>query len=126
MLQCIISVTFLISSTGVVCPHPENECYFCYAILLFLSLYFTGLDSSLLLQPSHTVFFARLKDIVVTDVDSRTLHKKVHNYKILSFTWFFVSFVCIKVKFNTYSFSTLLKYFIYLEYLFSNKIRGKA
>ncbi|KAM6058763.1 intermembrane lipid transfer protein VPS13C isoform 2-T2 [Chlamydotis macqueenii] len=35
-----------------------------------------GLDSSLLLQPSHIVFFARLKDIVVTDVDSRTLHKK--------------------------------------------------
>uniref|UniRef100_A0A8C3EQM6 Vacuolar protein sorting 13 homolog C n=1 Tax=Corvus moneduloides TaxID=1196302 RepID=A0A8C3EQM6_CORMO len=35
-----------------------------------------GLDSSLCLQPSHTVFFARLKDIVVTDVDSRTLHKK--------------------------------------------------
>ncbi|XP_030353543.1 vacuolar protein sorting-associated protein 13C isoform X2 [Strigops habroptila] len=35
-----------------------------------------GLDSSLLLQSSHTVFFARLKDIVVTDVDSRTLHKK--------------------------------------------------
>ncbi|KAM9640422.1 intermembrane lipid transfer protein VPS13C isoform 2-T2 [Morphnus guianensis] len=35
-----------------------------------------GLDSSLLLQPSHTVFFARLKDIVVADVDSRTLHKK--------------------------------------------------
>ncbi|NXU49115.1 VP13C protein, partial [Turnix velox] len=35
-----------------------------------------GLDSSFLLQPSHMVFFARLKDIVVTDVDSRTLHKK--------------------------------------------------
>uniref|UniRef100_A0A803VSL0 Vacuolar protein sorting 13 homolog C n=1 Tax=Ficedula albicollis TaxID=59894 RepID=A0A803VSL0_FICAL len=35
-----------------------------------------GLDSSLCLQPSHTVFFARLKDVVVTDVDSRTLHKK--------------------------------------------------
>ncbi|XP_051484024.1 intermembrane lipid transfer protein VPS13C isoform X2 [Apus apus] len=35
-----------------------------------------GLDSSLLLQPSHAVFFARLKDIVVTDVDSRTIHKK--------------------------------------------------
>ncbi|XP_064013497.1 intermembrane lipid transfer protein VPS13C isoform X2 [Pogoniulus pusillus] len=35
-----------------------------------------GLDSSLLLQPSHSVFFARLKDIVVTDVDARTLHKK--------------------------------------------------
>uniref|UniRef100_A0A8C3RCT7 Vacuolar protein sorting 13 homolog C n=1 Tax=Cyanoderma ruficeps TaxID=181631 RepID=A0A8C3RCT7_9PASS len=35
-----------------------------------------GLDSSLCLQPSHTAFFARLKDIVVTDVDSRTLHKK--------------------------------------------------
>uniref|UniRef100_A0A8B9MDD9 Vacuolar protein sorting 13 homolog C n=1 Tax=Accipiter nisus TaxID=211598 RepID=A0A8B9MDD9_9AVES len=69
--------------------------------------YFTGLDSSLLLQPSHTVFFARLKDIVVTDVDSRTLHKKVHNYKILSFTWFFISFVCIKVKCNTYSYSAV-------------------
>uniref|UniRef100_A0A8B9G2X3 Vacuolar protein sorting 13 homolog C n=1 Tax=Amazona collaria TaxID=241587 RepID=A0A8B9G2X3_9PSIT len=35
-----------------------------------------GLDSSLLLQSSHTAFFARLKDIIVTDVDSRTLHKK--------------------------------------------------
>ncbi|NWH59236.1 VP13C protein, partial [Geococcyx californianus] len=35
-----------------------------------------GLDSYLLLQPSHTVVFAQLKDIVVTDVDSRTLHKK--------------------------------------------------
>lgn len=35
-----------------------------------------GLDSSLLLQPSQTELFARLKDIIVTDVDSRTLHKK--------------------------------------------------
>nr|XP_048724050.1 intermembrane lipid transfer protein VPS13C isoform X3 [Caretta caretta] len=35
-----------------------------------------GVDSSLILQPSHTVLFARLKDIVVTDVDSRTIHKK--------------------------------------------------
>ncbi|XP_068000131.1 intermembrane lipid transfer protein VPS13C isoform X2 [Melanerpes formicivorus] len=35
-----------------------------------------GLDSSLLLQSSRSVFFARLRDIVVTDVDSRTLHKK--------------------------------------------------
>ncbi|XP_071298117.1 intermembrane lipid transfer protein VPS13C isoform X1 [Agelaius tricolor] len=35
-----------------------------------------GLDSSLCLQPSQTEFFARLKDIVVIDVDSRTLHKK--------------------------------------------------
>ncbi|KGL81364.1 Vacuolar protein sorting-associated protein 13C, partial [Tinamus guttatus] len=35
-----------------------------------------GLDSSLLLQPSRTVLFARLKDIIVADVDSRTLHKK--------------------------------------------------
>ncbi|XP_010138739.1 PREDICTED: vacuolar protein sorting-associated protein 13C, partial [Buceros rhinoceros silvestris] len=42
----------------------------------FAELTVTGLDSSLLLQPSHTVFFARLKDIVVTDVDSRTIHKK--------------------------------------------------
>uniref|UniRef100_A0A8C8RP73 Vacuolar protein sorting-associated protein 13C n=1 Tax=Pelusios castaneus TaxID=367368 RepID=A0A8C8RP73_9SAUR len=35
-----------------------------------------GLDSSLLLQPSQTVLFACLKDIIVTDVDSRTIHKK--------------------------------------------------
>ncbi|XP_015727754.1 vacuolar protein sorting-associated protein 13C isoform X2 [Coturnix japonica] len=35
-----------------------------------------GLDSSLLLQSNQTEFFARLKDIVVTDVDTRTLHKK--------------------------------------------------
>uniref|UniRef100_A0A803XT70 Vacuolar protein sorting 13 homolog C n=1 Tax=Meleagris gallopavo TaxID=9103 RepID=A0A803XT70_MELGA len=35
-----------------------------------------GLDSSLLLQSNQTDFFARLKDIVVTDVDTRTLHKK--------------------------------------------------
>uniref|UniRef100_A0A674KAL2 Vacuolar protein sorting 13 homolog C n=1 Tax=Terrapene triunguis TaxID=2587831 RepID=A0A674KAL2_9SAUR len=35
-----------------------------------------GVDSSLFLQPSHTVLFARLKDIIVTDVDSRTVHKK--------------------------------------------------
>uniref|UniRef100_A0A8B9CDX5 Vacuolar protein sorting 13 homolog C n=1 Tax=Anser brachyrhynchus TaxID=132585 RepID=A0A8B9CDX5_9AVES len=35
-----------------------------------------GLDSSLLVQPSQTELFARLKDIIVTDVDSRTLHKK--------------------------------------------------
>lgn len=91
------------------CVSPPWKCYFCYAILLFFSLYFTGLDSSFLLQPSHTLFFARLKDVVVTDVDSRTLHKKVLNYKILSFTWFLVSCVCIKVKCNTYSYSTLLK-----------------
>lgn len=35
-----------------------------------------GLDSSLLLQSNQTEFFARLKDVVVTDVDTRTLHKK--------------------------------------------------
>uniref|UniRef100_A0A8C4YCP0 Vacuolar protein sorting 13 homolog C n=1 Tax=Gopherus evgoodei TaxID=1825980 RepID=A0A8C4YCP0_9SAUR len=35
-----------------------------------------GVDSSLFLQPYHTVLFARLKDIIVTDVDSRTVHKK--------------------------------------------------
>uniref|UniRef100_A0A8C3T172 Vacuolar protein sorting 13 homolog C n=1 Tax=Chelydra serpentina TaxID=8475 RepID=A0A8C3T172_CHESE len=35
-----------------------------------------GVDSSLFIQPSHTVLFARLKDIIVTDVDSRTIHKK--------------------------------------------------
>ncbi|XP_077174397.1 intermembrane lipid transfer protein VPS13C isoform X2 [Paroedura picta] len=35
-----------------------------------------GLDSSLFLQSSQTALFARLKDIIVTDVDSRTIHKK--------------------------------------------------
>ncbi|XP_074863378.1 intermembrane lipid transfer protein VPS13C isoform X3 [Carettochelys insculpta] len=35
-----------------------------------------GIDSSLLLQPSHTLLFAHLKDIIVIDVDSRTIHKK--------------------------------------------------
>uniref|UniRef100_A0A670KG22 Vacuolar protein sorting 13 homolog C n=1 Tax=Podarcis muralis TaxID=64176 RepID=A0A670KG22_PODMU len=35
-----------------------------------------GLDSSLFLQSSQTILFARLKDIIVTDVDSRTIHKK--------------------------------------------------
>ncbi|XP_060115875.1 intermembrane lipid transfer protein VPS13C isoform X1 [Heteronotia binoei] len=35
-----------------------------------------GLDSSLFLQSSQTTLFARLKDIIVTDVDSRTIHKK--------------------------------------------------
>ncbi|KFP74234.1 Vacuolar protein sorting-associated protein 13C, partial [Acanthisitta chloris] len=48
-----------------------------------------GLDSSLCLQPSVTVFFARLKDIVVTDVDPRTLHKKAVSIvgdEVFSFT----------------------------------------
>ncbi|XP_032088640.1 vacuolar protein sorting-associated protein 13C [Thamnophis elegans] len=35
-----------------------------------------GLDSFLFLQSSQTILFARLKDIVVIDVDSRTIHKK--------------------------------------------------
>ncbi|KAM6426345.1 intermembrane lipid transfer protein VPS13C [Liasis olivaceus] len=35
-----------------------------------------GLDSFLFLQSSQTIFFARLKDIDVIDVDSRTIHKK--------------------------------------------------
>ncbi|XP_061451865.1 intermembrane lipid transfer protein VPS13C isoform X2 [Rhineura floridana] len=35
-----------------------------------------GLDSSLFLQSSQTTLFARLKNIIVTDVDSRTIHKK--------------------------------------------------
>ncbi|KAH0619803.1 hypothetical protein JD844_014073 [Phrynosoma platyrhinos] len=35
-----------------------------------------GLNSSLFLQSSQTTLFARLKDIIVTDVDSRTIHKK--------------------------------------------------
>ncbi|XP_070809810.1 intermembrane lipid transfer protein VPS13C isoform X2 [Pituophis catenifer annectens] len=35
-----------------------------------------GLDSFLFLQSSQTILFARLKDVVVIDVDSRTIHKK--------------------------------------------------
>ncbi|XP_051898323.1 intermembrane lipid transfer protein VPS13C isoform X1 [Pristis pectinata] len=35
-----------------------------------------GLDASILVQSKQTQFFARLRDIVVTDVDSKTLHKK--------------------------------------------------
>nr|XP_020640413.1 vacuolar protein sorting-associated protein 13C isoform X1 [Pogona vitticeps] len=35
-----------------------------------------GLNSSLFLQPCQTTLFARLKDIIVTDVDTRTIHKK--------------------------------------------------
>uniref|UniRef100_A0A8C6YGF2 Vacuolar protein sorting 13 homolog C n=1 Tax=Naja naja TaxID=35670 RepID=A0A8C6YGF2_NAJNA len=35
-----------------------------------------GLDSFLFLQPSQTILFARLKDVVVMDVDSRTIHRK--------------------------------------------------
>uniref|UniRef100_A0A8D2LL52 Vacuolar protein sorting 13 homolog C n=1 Tax=Varanus komodoensis TaxID=61221 RepID=A0A8D2LL52_VARKO len=35
-----------------------------------------GLDSSLFLQSSQTTFYARLKDIIVTDVDSKTIHRK--------------------------------------------------
>uniref|UniRef100_A0A8D0H4F6 Vacuolar protein sorting 13 homolog C n=1 Tax=Sphenodon punctatus TaxID=8508 RepID=A0A8D0H4F6_SPHPU len=44
--------------------------------LEFIICCFTGLDSSLLLQSSQTSLFARLKDIIVTDVDSGTTHKK--------------------------------------------------
>ncbi|XP_053128095.1 intermembrane lipid transfer protein VPS13C isoform X2 [Hemicordylus capensis] len=35
-----------------------------------------GLDSSLFLQSSQTTLFARLKDIIVADVDPGTIHKK--------------------------------------------------
>ncbi|XP_070618855.1 LOW QUALITY PROTEIN: intermembrane lipid transfer protein VPS13C [Erythrolamprus reginae] len=35
-----------------------------------------GLDSFLFLQPSETILFARLKDVVVIDVDTKTIHKK--------------------------------------------------
>ncbi|KAL7980317.1 hypothetical protein Chor_014646 [Crotalus horridus] len=35
-----------------------------------------GLDSFLFLQSSQTILFARLKDVVVIDVDLRTIHKK--------------------------------------------------
>ncbi|XP_067871286.1 intermembrane lipid transfer protein VPS13C [Heterodontus francisci] len=36
-----------------------------------------GMDASISVQPKQTEVFARLKDIIVTDAGSRTLHKKV-------------------------------------------------
>ncbi|XP_078536950.1 intermembrane lipid transfer protein VPS13C isoform X2 [Lissotriton helveticus] len=35
-----------------------------------------GLNSSIFLQSSETQFFARLQDVIVTDVDPKTIHKK--------------------------------------------------
>lgn len=38
-----------------------------------------GLDSSLSLQSKKQSLFARLENIIVTDVDPKTVHKKVCN-----------------------------------------------
>jgi vacuolar protein sorting-associated protein 13A/C len=36
-----------------------------------------GIDGSVLVQAKETMVFARLRDIVVLDVDPKTIHKKV-------------------------------------------------
>lgn len=37
----------------------------------------SGIDGSVLVQAKETAVFARLRDIVVLDVDPKTIHKKV-------------------------------------------------
>lgn len=46
---------------------------------------FPGLDSSLSLQSRKQSLFARLENIIVTDVDPKTVHKKVGDSKSLIF-----------------------------------------
>lgn len=43
--------------------------------------FFSGLDASLFLQSRKQSLFARLENIVVTDVDPKTVHKKVGDNK---------------------------------------------
>lgn len=38
---------------------------------------FPGIDASLVVQAKETEVFARLRNIVVIDVDTKTIHKKV-------------------------------------------------
>ena len=45
--------------------------------------FFSGLDSSLSLQSRRQSLFARLENIIVTDVDPKTIHKKVGDSKSL-------------------------------------------
>lgn len=47
--------------------------------------FFSGLDSSLSLQSRKQSLFARLENIIVTDVDPKTIHKKVGDSKSLMF-----------------------------------------
>lgn len=47
--------------------------------------FFSGLDSSLSLQSRKQSLFARLENIIVTDVDPKTVHKKVGDSKSLMF-----------------------------------------
>ena len=47
--------------------------------------FFSGLDSSLSLQSRKQSLFARLENIIVTEVDPKTVHKKVGDSKSLIF-----------------------------------------
>ena len=49
------------------------------------NIFFPGLDSSLSLQSRKQSLFARLENIIVTDVDPKTVHKKVGDSKSLIF-----------------------------------------
>lgn len=42
-----------------------------------------GIDASVLVQPKETEVFTRIRDIVVTDVDPKTIHRKVWNLYLL-------------------------------------------
>lgn len=44
-------------------------------VLSFMS----GIDASVVVQAKETDVFARLRDIVVLDVDPKTIHKKVRD-----------------------------------------------
>lgn len=50
---------------------------------------------SVLVQAKETEVFARLRDILVTDVDPRTIHKKVENTKTLYQILYSVSIIIV-------------------------------
>lgn len=41
--------------------------------------FMSGIDASVVVQAKETDVFARLRDIVVLDVDPKTIHKKVRD-----------------------------------------------
>lgn len=47
--------------------------------IIIITFSFSGLDSSFSLQSKKQSLFARLENIIVTDVDPKTVHKKVCN-----------------------------------------------
>lgn len=49
--------------------------------IIIIKFFFSGLDSFFSLQSRKQSLFARLENIIVTDVDSKTVHKKVGDSK---------------------------------------------